>query len=72
MIHKSLSDTDKGNSAVIAAFVDWKDAFPNQCQALGIKAFIDCGVRLSLIPVLISYFQGRSVIVKWHGKEPKT
>ena len=71
MIHKILSDTYEGNAAVIATFVDWKDAFPNQCPALGIKAFIDCGVRPSLIPVLISYFQGRSLVVKWHGKESK-
>ena len=68
MIHKILSDIDaKGVTAVLATFVDWKDAFPNQCPTLGIKAFIECGVRPSLIPVLISYFEGRSVVVKWHG-----
>ena len=69
MIHKILSDTEERNAAVIATFVDWKDTFPNQCPALGIKAFIDCGVRPSLVPVLISYFQGRSLVVKGHGKE---
>ena len=69
MIHKILSDIDvKGVTAVLATFVDWKDAFPNQCPTLGIKAFIKCGVRPSLIPVLISYFEDRSVVVKWHGK----
>ena len=51
--------------------MDWKDAFPDQCPALGIKAFLDCGVRPSLIPVLISYFQDKIVVVKWHGKRSK-
>ena len=34
MIHKILSDIDRGTTAVLATFVDWKDAFPNQCPAL--------------------------------------
>ena len=68
MIDKSLSDTDsKGITAFLAIFLDWKDSFPNQCLELGIKTFIKCGVRPFLIPVLISYFQERSVIVKWNG-----
>ena len=72
MIDKILSDTDaKGVTAILATFVDWKDAFPNQCPELGIKSFIECGVRPSLIPVLISYFQERSVIVKWNGVKSK-
>ena len=70
MIHKILSETDKkGSRAVLATFVDWENAFPNQCPTLGVKAFIECGVRPSLIPILISYFQNRSVVVKWHGVE---
>ena len=71
MIHKILSDIDRGTRAVLATFVDWKNAFPNQCPALGIKAFIEFGVRPSLILVLISYFQKRSMVIKWHGKESK-
>ena len=68
MIHKILSDTDKSEvTAVLATFVDWKDAFPNQCHTLGIQAFINCGVRSSIIPVLMDFFRGRSLIVKWHG-----
>ena len=31
IINKILKDTDKGPNAVLATFVDWKDAFPNQC-----------------------------------------
>ena len=70
MIHKILSDTDTSKvTAVLATFIDWKYAFPNQCPKLGIKAFQKCGVRNALIPVLISYLQERSIIVKWHGKQ---
>ena len=72
MVNKILVDLDKKEvTAILATFVDWKDAFPNQCPALGIKAFLDFGVRPSLIPVLISYFQDRTVVVKWHGKRSK-
>ena len=71
MINKILSDTDKNSkgeiNAVIATLYDWKEAFPRQCPKLGIEAFIKCGVRSSLIPVLISYLQDRTMTVKWNG-----
>ena len=35
---------------------------------MGIEAFIRNGVRPSLIPLLINYFQGRKMRVKWHGE----
>ena len=57
MINKILKDTDRGVTAVLATFVDWKDAFPNQCPKLGVEAFLKCGVRPLLIPILINYFQ---------------
>ena len=70
MITKILIDTDtRGTTAVLATFVDWKDAFPTQCPTLGIKTFLDCGVRPSLIPVLIDYFKNCSVVVKWPGRK---
>ena len=47
--------------------VDWQDAFPRQCPKLGIQAFIKNGVRPSIIPLLINYFQDREMKVKWHG-----
>ena len=53
--------------AVIANFIDWNNAFPRQCPKLGIESFIRNGVRPSLIPVLINYFQDRVMTVKWHG-----
>ena len=72
MIHKILTDTDnrsKGEvNAVLATLYDWKEAFPRQCPMLGVKAFMECGVRNSLIPVIINYLQGRTMQVKWHGK----
>ena len=68
MVNKILTDLDTRQvTAVLATFVDWTDAFPNQCPA-----FLDCGVRPSLIPVLISYFQNRTVVVKWKNKKSKS
>ena len=77
MIHRILTVLDKNNSkekyAIIASLVDWKDAFPHQCPKLGIESFIQNGVRPSLIPILINFFQDRRMTVKWHGQqsEPK-
>ena len=71
MIHRilgSLDNNSKGDTfAVIANLVDWNNAFPRQCPKLGIESFIQNGVRPSLIPVLINYFQDRKMSVKWHG-----
>jgi hypothetical protein len=33
-----------------------------------VESFIRNGVRPALIPVLINYFQGRKMKVKWHGQ----
>ena len=66
-----LTDTEPNSTeftAVIATMFDWQDAFPRQCPKLGIEAFLKCGVRPSLIPVLINYFQDRKMYVKWHNK----
>ena len=61
MIHRILSVLDnnsrKDTFAVIASLIDWKDAFPRQCPKLGIESFIKNGVRPSLIPILVNYFQ---------------
>ena len=37
--------------------VFFKQAFSRQCLTLGIKSFIKCGVRPSLIPLLMSFFE---------------
>ena len=41
------------------------------CPTLGVEAFIENGVRKSLIPLLVSYFEDRRMIVKWHGAESR-
>ena len=71
MIHRILTALDNNSRretfAVVANLIDWKDAFPKQCPKLGIESFLKNGVRPSLIPVLINYFQDRQMSVKWHG-----
>ena len=53
---------------MLGTLVDWKAAFPRQDHTLGIKSFIRNGVRASLIPILASFFEGRSMRVAWRGK----
>ena len=68
----NLDNNSKGDIfSALATFVDWKQAFNRQDPKLGIESFINNGVRPSLIPVLINYFQGREMFVKWHGKQSK-
>ena len=62
------SNSKEKSVAVLATFVDWENAFPRQCPTLGVKSFIENGVRPALIPILISYFKDRYMSVKWHGK----
>ena len=77
MVHRILSNLDRNSrgevNAVLCTFVDWKQAYSRQCHTLGIESFIQNGVRPSLIPILISYFQDRQMRVKWHGhlSEPR-
>ena len=70
MINRILTSLDNNSRretfAVVANMIDWSKAFPRQCPKLGVQSFIDNGVRPSLIPVLVSYFQGRKMKVKWH------
>ena len=73
-ILSAVDDHKEGSSyAVIANLIDWNNAFPRQCPKLGVESFIKNGVRPSLVPILISYFQDRMMRVKWHGclSEPK-
>ena len=71
MLHRILSVLDNNSKgdifAVVANLIDWNNAFPRQCPTLGVKSFIQNGVRPSLIPVLINYFEDRQMSVKWHG-----
>ena len=71
MLHRILSVLDNNSKgdifAVVANMVDWNNAFPRQCPTLGVESFMKNGVRPSLIPVLINYFEDRKMSVKWHG-----
>ena len=63
-----LDGSSKGeHTAVIATLVDWSSAFDRQDLTLAIKSFQENGVRDSLIPILMSFFEGRRMFVKWHG-----
>ena len=71
MVDRILTILDTNNEtekyAVVAQLVDWSKAFDRQDPKLGIESFIKNGVRPTIIPVLISFFQNRKMIVKWHG-----
>ena len=71
MVDRVLSVLDgsaKGeHTAVIATLVDWSKAFDRQDLTLAVRSFQDNGVRNSLIPILMSFFEGRTMFVKWHG-----
>ena len=58
--------------AYFCSLVDWRQAFDRQCPTMGVKAFVNNGVRNSLAPILVSYFQNRKMVVKWHGCESST
>ena len=58
--------------AVIAALIDWSSAFDRQDPAIEIQKFYTMGVRSSLIPVLVSYFQDRKMTVKFGGTNSLT
>ena len=67
-IDRILGELDRGKKcAVLATLVDWKQAFPRQCPKLGVESFMKNGVRPALIPLLVNYFQGCQMKVKWKG-----
>ena len=70
LMNRIVTNVDKNSkkevNAVLATFVDWKSAYSHQDHTLGIKSFIENGVRPALIPLLINYFQNRVIQVKHH------
>ena len=67
-ILKSLDTNTKYEKfAVFGTMIDWKQAFDRQCPRMGIVSFLRNGVRKSLIPLLVNYFQNPKMIVKWNG-----
>ena len=72
MLHqilKALDDSSNTSMAVLLTMVDWNQAFDRQSHKLGIESFVKNGVRPSLIPILISFFQNREMVVKWKGHQ---
>ena len=71
MIHRIQTAVDKNTQrevfAVVANIIDWDSAFVRQCPKLGIESFQKNGVRNSLIPIPVSYFQERHQSIKWRG-----
>ena len=71
MLHQILLNLDKGyqsgSFAVLMGMIDWSKAFDHQSHKLGLQSFIDNGVRPSLIPILLSFFQDRKMKVKWNN-----
>ena len=67
MINRILTALDNNSRkevfAVVANFIDWSKAFPRQCPKLGVESFIKNGVRPSLIPVLVNYFQNQKLLL---------
>ena len=76
MLNRVLTAVDTNSQreaiAVIISMVDWSNAFDRQAHKLGIQSFIKNGVRPSLIPVLISFFQNRPMKVKWNKESSST
>ena len=68
MINKILTAVDRNAAsekyAVVLTMLDMAQAFERQSHLHGVQAFIDQGVRPSLIPVLIDFFTGRDIVVK--------
>lgn len=71
MLNQILTILDTNNEkqkyAVVAQFIDWSKAFDRQDPTIGVQNFIKHGVRSTLIPTLKSFFQNRTMSVKWHG-----
>ena len=57
---------------MIASFIDWSKAFDRQDPTLAVKSFQKNGVRPCLIPLLMSFFENRTMKVKWHGEVSST
>ena len=60
-------DQNLNTPAVITTMLDWSAAFDRQCPTIGIKKFLEMGVRPSIVHVLTSYLSNRSMSVKFNG-----
>ena len=68
LLHRITSTLDRNSKgdtfANCVTLHDYQQAFSRQCHKLGVESFIANGVRPSLIPVLINYFQRRRCRIK--------
>ena len=51
----------------IATILDWASAFDRQDATLGVRQFLDMGVRPALIPILPSYLTNREMKMRLPG-----
>ena len=66
-IHNALDGSNNESTAVLACYADWKQAFNRQDATLVIKSLQRNGVRSSLLPIAMSFFENRRMKVKWHS-----
>ena len=64
-----LLDTVEGRALVIRSQYDWSNAFDRQDPTKTVQKFIAMGICPSLIPVLIDFLSGRSMHIKYNGKQ---
>jgi hypothetical protein len=62
----ALLDKNPDKSAVILTGVDWANAFARGDPTTTIQKFLILGLRPSIVPLLIDYFTGRKMTVKFN------
>ena len=71
MLHRILISVEKNSKneafAVILEMIDWSQAFDRLSHDIGVRSFLKNGVRHSLIPILVNYYENRNMQVKWNG-----
>ena len=58
-----------GMSAVVAASVDWSDAFSRTDPTKTVQKLIRMGLRPSIIPIIIEFLEDRVMSLKFNGEE---
>ena len=71
MVNRILTILESNNSVekyvVVAQLIDWRKAFDRVDAKIAVEAIIANGVRPSLVPILMNFFQDRTMIVKSHN-----
>ena len=66
-----LLDDNNAKSAVLMASADWASAFEKGDPTKTTKKIISLGLRPSLVPLVISYMTGRTMICRFNQAESK-